>query len=137
MHTSVYMQYMYIMNILCTFNNGQLLWKLSIKVTLGTLFSVKRFSSFEGSKCMVGIILGLSVVSFVERFIILCPYLGESTIGGSAVDIRMRYVYVSLTLCLLKVTSQASQEDGLLLKQTQSKFDFQLNPKNWNENSSL
>ena len=24
-------------------------------------------------------------MSFVERFIILCPYLGESTIGGSTV----------------------------------------------------
>ena len=26
-------------------------------------------------------------MSFVERFIILCPYLGESTIRGSTVDL--------------------------------------------------
>ena len=32
-------------------------------------------------------------MSFVERFIILCPYLGESTIGGSTV-----LLYVNETL---------------------------------------
>ena len=26
---------------------------------------------------------GTVSLSFVERFIVLCPYLGESTIGGS------------------------------------------------------
>ena len=25
-------------------------------------------------------------MSFVERFVVLCPYLGESTTGGSTVD---------------------------------------------------
>ena len=40
-------------------------------------------SSLGSSKCMVGTILALQVVSFVERFIIPCPYLEESTIGGS------------------------------------------------------
>ena len=49
------------------------------------LFFVERFSSLAGSKCIAGIILGPQVVSFVERFIILCPHLGESTIGGSTV----------------------------------------------------
>ena len=39
----------------------------------------------EGSKCIVGIILRPQIVSFVERFIILCPYLGESTTGGFTV----------------------------------------------------
>ena len=30
-------------------------------------------------------ILGPQAVSFVERLILLCPYLGESTIRGSSV----------------------------------------------------
>ena len=30
-------------------------------------------------------IFGPQAVSFVERFIVLCPYLGESTIAGSTV----------------------------------------------------
>ena len=29
--------------------------------------------------------LGLQILSFVERFEVLCPYLGESTIGVSSV----------------------------------------------------
>ena len=41
---------------------------------------VEKFSSLGSSKCIVGIILGLYVMSFVERFIMQCPYLGESTI---------------------------------------------------------
>ena len=49
------------------------------------LVFVERFSSLEGSKIIVGIILGPQVVSFVDRFIILCPYLGESTIGDFTV----------------------------------------------------
>ena len=49
------------------------------------LFFVERFSSLGGSKCTVGIILGPKVVLFVERLVILCPYLEESTIGGSTV----------------------------------------------------
>ena len=40
------------------------------------------FSYLGGSKCVVGIKLGPQVLSFVERFIILCPYLGESTMEG-------------------------------------------------------
>ena len=53
-----------------------------MKDTLGSVDSadlsfVERFSSLGGSKCIVGIILGSSVVSFVERFVILCPYLEE------------------------------------------------------------
>ena len=47
------------------------------------LFFVERFSSSGDSNCIVGIILEPQVVPFVERFIILRPYLGESTIGGS------------------------------------------------------
>ena len=46
---------------------------------------VERFSSLRGSKYIAGIILEPWVVSFVERFIKLCPYSGESTIGGSTV----------------------------------------------------
>ena len=57
------------------------------------VFFVERFSSLEGSKCIVGIILGPQVVSFVETFIILCPYLGESAIGGSTV-LPFMYVWV-------------------------------------------
>ena len=34
------------------------------------LLFVERFSSLEGSKCIVGIILRTQVVSFVERFIV-------------------------------------------------------------------
>ena len=33
-----------------------------------------------------GCILGPQVISFVERFIVLCPYLGKSTIRGSTAD---------------------------------------------------
>ena len=29
--------------------------------------------------------MGHQVLSFVERFIVLCPYLGESTIGGPTI----------------------------------------------------
>ena len=46
---------------------------------------VERFSSLRGSKCIVDIILGPQAVPFLERFIVLCPYLGESTIRGSTV----------------------------------------------------
>ena len=42
---------------------------------------VERLSSFGGSKCIRTI--GKQI--FVERSIILCPYLGGSTIGGSTV----------------------------------------------------
>ena len=41
------------------------------------LFFVERLSSLRGSKCIVGIILGSQVASFVERCIILGPYLGS------------------------------------------------------------
>ena len=67
-----------------------ILWNLGIKDTLGlayiqlVLFFVERFSSLRGSKCIVGILLEPEVMSFVERSIILCPYLGESTIRGSS-----------------------------------------------------
>ena len=44
------------------------------------LFFVKRLFSLGGSKRIVGIVLGPYFVSFVERFVILCPYSGESTI---------------------------------------------------------
>ena len=49
---------------------------------------IERLSSFRGSKCtkIIGhTILGLRTVSYVERFIIQCPYFGGSTIGGSTV----------------------------------------------------
>ena len=49
---------------------------------------IERLSSFRGSKCTKTIahaILGPQTVSFVERFIIQCPYFGGSTIGGSTV----------------------------------------------------
>ena len=36
------------------------------------LFFVERLSSLGGSKCIVGITLGHQVMSFVERFTILC-----------------------------------------------------------------
>ena len=49
------------------------------------LFSVERFSSLGGCKCIAGIILRPSAMSFLERFIVLCPYLGETTIIGSTV----------------------------------------------------
>ena len=43
------------------------------------LFFVERFTSLGGSKCTAGNIPGPQAVSFVERFIVLCPYLKEST----------------------------------------------------------
>ena len=49
------------------------------------LFFVERFSYLGGSKYIVGIILVPQAVPFVERFIIPCPYLGESTIRGFTV----------------------------------------------------
>ena len=58
-----------------------------MKDTLGLLYLlfVRRLSSFGGSKC-IGTIRRISwgpqAVSFVERLIVLCPYLGESAIGG-------------------------------------------------------
>ena len=58
-------------------------------ISLVVLFFEERFSSLEGSKCIVGIILGPQVLSFVERFIILCPNLGESTIGGFTIGILL------------------------------------------------
>ena len=44
------------------------------------LFFVKRLFSLGGSQSIVGIILGPYIMSVVERFAILCPYLEESTI---------------------------------------------------------
>ena len=41
------------------------------------LLFVERFCSLRGSKCIVGITLGQQVLSFVERFTILCPYLRD------------------------------------------------------------
>ena len=55
------------------------------------LFFVERFSSLEGSRCILGIILGPQVMSFVERFIILCPYLGEPAIRGSTASHTLSY----------------------------------------------
>ena len=46
------------------------------------MFFVRRFSSL---KRIVGIILGLYVMSFVKRLIILCPYLEESSIESSTI----------------------------------------------------
>ena len=43
----------------------------------GNLFCVERFSSLGGLKCIVQIIPVLSDVSFVDRFVILYPYLGR------------------------------------------------------------
>ena len=61
-----------------------------MKGTLGQLhlFFVRRVSSLGGAKCIKTIqriYFGLQAVSFVERFIVLCPYFGESTIRGSTV----------------------------------------------------
>ena len=47
-----------------------------------------------GSKCIrtIGMCLRTSSMSFVEGFIVLCAYLGESTIGGTTVQyIHHRY----------------------------------------------
>ena len=44
--------------------------------------------------------LGHCPVSFVERFLILCPYLGGSTIGGSTVLFFM-YDYLYNNNCNL------------------------------------
>ena len=52
-------------------------------ISSAALLFVERLSSLGDSRCIVGIMLRPQVVSFVERFITLCPYLGESTIRGS------------------------------------------------------
>ena len=44
------------------------------------LSSLRRFKMYWETN-----FLGPCPVSFVERFLILCPYLGGSTIGGSTV----------------------------------------------------
>ena len=52
---------------------------------------VEKLSSFGGSKCIRTIgkqVFGtLNCVLCIERSIILCPYLGGSTIGGSTVTV--------------------------------------------------
>ena len=67
---------------------------LLIRDTLGQLHLcfVRRLSSLGGAKCLsitVKKCLGPHAMSFVERFIILCPYLGESTIRGSTALLRI------------------------------------------------
>ena len=54
------------------------------------VFFVERLSSLGGSKCIVGIILGLKVMSFVGR-LILCFYQGESTIAGFTVNSTCKF----------------------------------------------
>ena len=57
-------------------------------INSAVLFFIERLSSFRGSKCTKAIghvILRPRTVSFVERFIIQCPYFGGSTTGGSTV----------------------------------------------------
>ena len=57
-------------------------------INSAVLSLIERLSSFRGSRCIktIGhVILGLRAVSFVERFIIQCPYFGGSTIRGSTV----------------------------------------------------
>ena len=62
---------------------------------------VERLSSFGGSKCIRTIgkqIFGtLTCVLCIEKSIILCPYLGGSTVGSSTVFIVVqwpRYVVI-------------------------------------------
>ena len=52
----------------------------------------------------VGIILNPYVVSFVERFVILCPYFGESTIGGPTVNVY--HVLITLHTFNINYTSE-------------------------------
>ena len=57
-------------------------------INSAVLSFIERLSSFRGSKCTktIGhVIFGTSTASFVQRFIIQCPYFGGSTIGGSTV----------------------------------------------------
>ena len=68
-------------------------------INLANLFFVERFSFLGGSKCIVGVILGLQVMSFVERFVILCPHSGESTIGGPLHIMQLSHTYVHTYLC--------------------------------------
>ena len=55
---------------------------------------------FGGSKCIVEIIMGpqCHVMSFVERFIILCPYMGESTIRGSTIVLPLTSIVLTCTV---------------------------------------
>ena len=63
------------------------------------LFFVERLSSFGGSKCIrfyKETFFGARPVSFVERSIIICPYLGGSTIGGSTVRVQAIISYTGM-----------------------------------------
>ena len=55
-------------------------------INSATLSFIERLSSFRGSKCTKTIGHGPRTVSFVERFIIQCPYFEGFTIGGSTVN---------------------------------------------------
>ena len=50
------------------------------------LFFVERFSSLGGSKCYCRNYTGAISRVLCKRFVILCPYLGESTIGVFTVE---------------------------------------------------
>ena len=56
-------------------------------------------------------------MSFVERFVILCPYFGESTIGGFTVPSLMAHYAYTAPMANTAVTRSASctvQESGLV-----------------------
>ena len=69
------------------------------------LLFVERFSSLGGSKYFTGIILGpvSHVLCREVYYYILCPYLGESTIGGSTVCLP---VHLILLCCALGIFSE-------------------------------
>ena len=59
---------------------------------------VERLSSLGGSKCIVGIILGPYIMSFIERVIILYSHLEEPTIRGSTVLVIRGTYYIRTDL---------------------------------------
>ena len=81
------------------------------------LFFIERLSSLGGSKCIAGTLLGSHVLSFVERFILLYPYLGESALRGITVD-------VSLYDNVLHTVAGSGRGRGWALCQLQVQWDL-------------
>ena len=50
-------------------------------INSAVLSSIERLSSFSGPQCIKNV-PGPQAMSFIERFVIQCPYYRGSTIGG-------------------------------------------------------
>ena len=89
---------MYCYNTVETPNKGPVVNNNNI-MNSAVLSFIERLSSFRGSRCIVRTIIFLDIKPcplYIERCVMLCPYLRVSSIGSSTVNTS----YIEMLMCM-------------------------------------